>query len=177
MILKELDLTRLLISRADIDRLARPCLADDIEAERFIAEAELIDLAPQIGGELFAEIKSHPEDHRGLLDGGAWEDDCGKMRMFAGLRTSLAYYAFARIVRNAGQIATRFGYTEKRDEYSNQVELRQRTAQANEAYTIAVEHLRNCMDYMRANKELYGDICRLGVRNTATPRYRVIRND
>ncbi len=167
----------LLISRRDIDTLARPCLADDREAERFIAEAEQIDIAPQIGTDVYLRIKESPRDFEDLLTGGVWRDECGRTHIFGGLRVALAYYAYARIVKNGGHVASRFGYTEKRDEYSSHVELKQRTAEANDAYAVAVEHLRGCVKYINANPKRFGVTCAgSSVKNTTTPRYRVIKS-
>lgn len=165
-----------LITRRDIDTLARPCLADDIEAERYITEAERCDLLPQIGAEAYLRIKEDPHSFEDLLAGGVWKSECGKTYVFSGLRTALAYYAYARIVKNGGHVATRFGYTEKRDEYSSHVEQKQRTAEANDAYAVAVNYMRDCVNYMRANPERFGLKCgEATITNTATPQYRVIK--
>lgn len=169
----------LLISRRDIDALARPCLTDDREAEKFIREAELIDLVPQIGAKTYETIKQNPRDHEDVLSGGVWQSECGKSHHFAGLRTALAYYAYARIIKNGGHVAARFGYTEKRDEYSTHVELKQRTAEANDAYAVAVEHMRGVVAYIAANASRFGACGCNGtpsIVNTGTPRYRVIKS-
>ena len=167
---------QLLISRRDIDALARPCITDDAEAERYIAEAEQIDLAPQLGADLFIRVKRNPQEYDILLNGGAWrEKEIGEgawEHICAGLRKALAYYAYARIVRNGGHVATRFGFNDKRDEFSNAVELKQRVAEANSAYAVAVEHLNTCVAYARA-KGLID--CNSAIRNTTNPKYRIIK--
>lgn len=162
-----------LISRRDIDALARPCMTDDKEAELYIREAEKCDLLPALGAALYVAIKDAPKDHDTLLNGGIW-DDCNGAQYCAGVRTALAYFAYARITRNGGHVASRFGFSEKRDEYANHVELKQRTAEANEAYAIAVEHLQGCLQYI-AKSGNYRDCNVGGVRNTFAPKYRVIK--
>lgn len=168
---------RLLISRRDVDALARPCLADDKEAERFIEEAERIDVAPQIGAEIYLKIKESPRDYEDLLTGGVWRTEGGQTQVFAGLRVALAYYAYARIVKNGGHVASRFGFTEKRDEYSNHVELKQRTAEANDAYDVACEYMRGCVAYIKANAKRFelSTCAGVGLKNTASPKYRVLK--
>ena len=170
---KPLTNTSPLISRRDIDELARPCLSDDREAEVYIIEAERIDVAPQIGVDLYLAIKSDPKDYEDVLKGGTYKDAFGKTHVFAGLRVALAYYAYARIVKNGGHVASRFGFTEKRDEYSNHVELKQRTAEANDAYAVAVEYMRACIDYILANSKRFCATCSL--KNTSAPKYRVLK--
>lgn len=168
---------RLLISRRDVDALARPCLADDNEAERFIEEAEKIDIMPQIGADMYIKIKESPRDYEDLLTGGVWRTENGATQVFAGLRVALAYYSYARIVKNGGHVATRFGFAEKRDEYSNHVELKQRTAEANDAYDVACEYMRGCLEYIKANAKRFGlSTCTgMGLKNTASPKYRVLK--
>lgn len=173
MIEGKITTTSLLISRRDVDVLARPCIADDREAERYIEEAEKVDLLPNIGTKLYLLIKNDPSKYDILLNGGVWQaDSSSASHICAGLRTTLAYYAYARIVRNGGHIASRFGFTEKRDDFSSAVELKQRVAEANDAYSVAVEHLKSCLAYARA-KGLLG--CGEQPINTFRPKYRVIK--
>lgn len=152
--------SRLLICLEDISALARPCHVDNGLAERCIEEAQWLDLRPAIGDELFRELL-HSTEYDTLMNGGWWTDGCGALRSFKGLKTALAYYAYARIVRVGSAVQTRFGLVDKSDEYSYHSSTKDRMAQYDEAFSIAYRHLMDALDYAEANlDERWAKCCR-----------------
>lgn len=143
-----------LISPSDIDRLARPCYADEDIAYRFIEEAQLQDIRPSIGSSLYAALLDAPENYDTLLDGGEYEGACGS-RSFVGLRTALAYYAWARLVKVSPSHLTRFGYVVKEDEHSRPAEWKERLMTYEDAFAIADGYMRECLDYLKAEADDY----------------------
>ncbi len=65
----------------------------------YIRESEDIDLKSSLGDELLMDIRLNPEKYNDLLNGGEYKDKCGYKHTFSGLKTALAYYTYARIVK------------------------------------------------------------------------------
>lgn len=114
----------------------------------YIREAEMLDLAPAIGPSLYATLslagdipcaddlapvmdargnlvrERTPESQltpeaRTLLEGGLWTDGDGCRRSTQGIRVALAYYAYARLVRNHSVSVTSYGVVTKMGDESN----------------------------------------------------------
>ena len=114
---------RHLIEPRDVDKYARPCDMDDEIIARAIEEAELLDIKPKLGDELFMRLLTHVQ-FAVLINGGEYTDECRNRRHFVGLRRALAYYVWARLVKTSVNHLTRFGFVQKRDEYSQATEYR-----------------------------------------------------
>lgn len=141
---------RLLITVEEVTALARPCYADSALVERCIDEAQYLDLRPAIGDELYEELLTSTE-YDALMNGGWWTDGCGRNRYFKGLKTALAYYAYARTVRVGSAVQTRFGLVDKSDEYSYHTSPKDRMAQYDEAFSIGYRHMLDVSEYVRQN--------------------------
>lgn len=72
---------------------------DTEKIEAYIRESENIDLKSALGDALFLDVKEHPENYSELLNGSSYTIECGGKRSFVGLKTTLAYYTYARIVK------------------------------------------------------------------------------
>ena len=105
---------RHLIEPCDVDKYARPCDMDDEIIARAIEEAELLDIKPKLGDELFMRLLTHVQ-FAVLLNGGEYTDECRNQRHFVGLRRTLAYYVWARLVKTSVNHLTRFGFVQKRE--------------------------------------------------------------
>lgn len=143
-----------LILIEDIRKFARPCECENDIAVRCIVEAQQLDIAPAIGHDLYTELieQSKPEANviadNVLFVGGTYTGKDGKERTFYGVRTALAYYAYARIVRAGSGRQTRFGYVQKTDDYSQNAELKQRTSAYNEAFETADSYMVGVLEYV-----------------------------
>ncbi len=173
---------RHLIDPQDVSKYARPCDVDTHIIERAIEEAELLDIRPKIGDALFLRLTSDAAtQHDGastrvdvLLTGGEYIGKCGNERYFVGLRRALAYYTWARLVKTGVNHLTRFGFVQKRDEYSDTTEYRERQTAYNDAFAVADGYMEGCLDYLRANPGAFPDYTLRGRVAGNRTKYRVI---
>ena len=147
-----------IITLSDINALARTCHADESIAASLIAEAERQDIKPKIGDALYLQITRDevPAAFDTLLNGGEWQQRCGTIRYLTGLRTALAYYAYARIIRDGNIQSTRFGAVIKTEDNSAESERAERQRQYREAFTTADGYMSEVMEYLSENAEAFG---------------------
>lgn len=147
---------RALLLPNEITDLARPCYADEDKAIRCIAEAEVTYLKSTLGDELFLRLKKENEDeHTELMNGGEWIDRNGRKYYFSGLKTALAYYAYAKIVRSGDLIQTRFGSVVKDESYSSPADLKAKMQVYNECFEIGDTTMKEVCHYLANHRELY----------------------
>lgn len=155
-----------IITQQEINTLARPCYTDEGLTRRCIAEAQDIDLAPAIGAALLEVVQDdHSERMERLLNGGTWED-CNGIHRHKGIKTALAYYAWARATRASVVTATRFGAVVKQDDYSRTSSAQERQAAYGEAFAIADHYLAEVVEFLNANRDIYPEYCGGRVTNT-----------
>ena len=147
-----------IITLSDVNALARTCHADESIAASLIAEAERQDIKPKIGDALYLQITRDeiPAAYDTLLDGGEWQQRDGTVRYLTGLRTALAYYAYARIIRDGNIQSTRFGAVIKTEDNSAESERAERQRQYREAFTTADGYMSEVMEYLSENAEAFG---------------------
>lgn len=146
-----------LIIPKDVSVLSRD-MSNHIDEDRintYIRESEDIDIKSALGGALFLDLKEHPEKYELLLNGGTYTDRCGEIHSFSGLKRALAYYTYARLVKNADGNLTRFGFVEKGNEYSNNAEFKKQLMAYNDAFSIADAYLKECVMFLTENKKDY----------------------
>lgn len=164
-----------LIDAHDVGRYARPCDMDEHIIYRAIEEAELLDVRPKIGDALFMRLlDSTSEDNNTLLDGGDYTDRCGNARGFVGVRRALAYYVWARLVKTGVNHLTRFGFVQKRDEYSDTTDYKERQVAYNDAFAIADEYMRGCIDYIEAHADRFPEYTLRGVVRANRVKFKVL---
>ena len=146
-----------LIKTNEVADLSRPISGhiDDKKINTYIRESEDIDLKSSLGDVLLMDIRSNPEKYDDLLNGGEYEDKCGYKHTFSGLKRALAYYSYARIVKNNDINVTRFGVTFKEDDYSDKVSVKERILAYNDAFSIADKYLHECVLFLSENKDKY----------------------
>jgi hypothetical protein len=147
---------RNLISYEEISQLARPCTTDREMAEAMIAEAQRVEIKPRLGDALYLKILAdEPEERLGvLLNGGIWKDNCGG-HLLTGVKTALAYYALARIIRDGNIQATRYGAVVKDDQYSQDAEKTERQRQYRELFAQADGYMAEAVQYLAENCETF----------------------
>lgn len=156
-----------LITYEDLSTLARPCTTERETAEAFIAEAQRIDLKPRIGDALYLALCQEETVDRFavLLDGGQWEDNSGP-RLLTGVRTALAYYALARIVRDGNIQPTTYGAVVKDDQHSMDAEKAERQRQYRELFSQADTYMGEVLGYLECNRKAFPEYtCRTSQRN------------
>ena len=142
-----------LITSDEVPLLARG-MSIHIEQEKietYIRESEDIDIKPSIGDALFIDIQEHSEKYDILMNGGVYEDRYGK-HVMTGLKTALAYYAYARLVKNGDGNVTRYGYVNKDDDYSSRPDSKERVMAYNDAFSIADSYMKECLQYLKTHK-------------------------
>lgn len=140
----------LLITREDIDRECRPCNAQDALVDRCIEEAQNLDIIPAVGAEWWLRLIDRNDDEQAitLWEGGVYEDVCGEQHIFAGLRKALLYYAYGRVVRSSGGVATRYDFVVKADQYSDSADIKAKAQAYNEAFATADGYKAQALAYL-----------------------------
>lgn len=146
-----------LITTKEVSYLSRDMSShvDEEKINTYIRESEDIDIKSALGSALFVDMKEHPEKYELLLNGGTYTDGCGEIHSFSGLKRALAYYTYARLVKNADGNLTRFGFVEKVNEYSNNAEFKKQLMAYNDAFSIADAYLKECVMFLNENKKDY----------------------
>jgi hypothetical protein len=151
----------------DIRKNVRPVSAhlDDERIWVFIDEAEQLNVKPRITDALFIDLlewtesedkSAFPEAYEILMNGGIYESSihCGTVKkIFKGLRLTLEYYVYAKLVKHNDENVTRFGYMQKEDEYSSRPDLRIKLAAEKDALSVADGYMADCIDFLESNKE------------------------
>lgn len=128
---------------------------DEDKIETYIRESESIDIKSALGDAFYLDVREHPEKYALLLDGGTYEDKCGEKKIFMGIKTALAYYTYARIVKNGDFNVTRYGLMQKEDEYSSRPDIKEKVMAYNDAFSIADRYLKECVMFLDDRKEEY----------------------
>lgn len=146
-----------LITTKEVSYLSRDMSShiDEDKINTYIRESEDIDIKSALGAALFMDLKEYPEKYETLLNGGSYTDSCGETHSFSGLKRTLAYYTYARLVKNADGNLTRYGFVEKDSEYSNNVEFKKQLMAYNDAFSIANTYLKECVMFLTENKKDY----------------------
>lgn len=165
-----------LIQTYEVSELARECGSEDSLILKAIEESELNDIRPAIGDIAYSSLKKDMEKYDLLLDGGEYDAPCGGVRMFVGLKTTLAYYTWARLAKTSPYNLTRFGFVVKNDDYSSRPEWSERQAAYNDAYSIADSYMRDCLEYIKA-VGLFDDCCGGSVDQNTTRSFTRIIGD
>ena len=90
-----------------------------------------------------------------LLEGGQWVDNQGNPCLLVGLKTALAYYALARIVRDGNIQATTYGAAVKDDQYSADPERAERQRQYRELFSQADSYMAEALAFITRNCSLF----------------------
>lgn len=100
-------------------------------------------------------MKDHPDNYSELLNGGSYNAKCGGKRSFVGLKTALAYYTYARMVKNGDGNVTRFGFMNKNNEYSSHSDFKEKLMAYNDAFSVADRYLKECVRYLNDNRHSF----------------------
>ena len=147
---------RNLIEYEEISLLARPCSTDRELAEAMIAEAQRMDLRPSLGDGLYLALvgrseREQPLQYKLLLEGGEYVARCGKSRLLTGVKTALAYYTLARLVRDGNIYPSSYGAVVKNDEHSVEADQAERSRQYRELFAQADRYMAEALAYVRNN--------------------------
>lgn len=144
---------QLLITNDEFKSRAR-VVSSNIDAakiEAFIHEAEIMDLKPMLG-DLFVDVMNNKERYQVFVEGGILILSDKRVEI-EGLKTALAYFAFARMARNGDAIITRYGFVNKENTNSYRAEQEQREQVYNDCMAIGRKCVDECMRYMRRERK------------------------
>jgi hypothetical protein len=138
---------RPIVTPLEMMELTRLEYSDQDKLVPLIREAEL-HVKATIGDELYIRIVTNPPDPAfdDLLEGCVYRTTCGD-RSFEGLKTAVAYYAYAKVCKS-DIVPTRYCNADKRSEYSYHSTLTERQKNVREALEYADKHLQDCLDYI-----------------------------
>lgn len=111
-----------LITRNDIAKYRQISKsANEAKLNEMILDAQILDLQPHIGENLYNQLLSAPEEHQELLDGGIYEHK-GVTYTNYGLKMVLAYYTYARYIMFSSITDTSYSVVEKLSDMSRPAE-------------------------------------------------------
>lgn len=111
-----------LITRADIARYKQISKTpNDDKLNEQILDAQMLDIQPLLGENLYNRIMATPLDYAELLDGGVYTSNDVSYTNY-GLKMVLCYYAYARYIMFGSSIDTPFSVVEKLNDNSRPVE-------------------------------------------------------
>lgn len=138
----------LIITPEEVGALSRPISQhiDHAQISAYITEVEQLIIRPALGDYLFGEVKNNAVYYHILIHGGkdAYGNICG------GLRKAVAYYTYARIIKQGATIPTRFGAVEKTDEHSVRMEQERKDNIFRECSNIADAYMMEVVKYAKA---------------------------
>ena len=107
-----------LITPSEISSLAREVFIDDSKANRFIDEAEEMDVRPVLGSKMLNYIRENVSTLGDLMNGTTYTFK-DLTYTFKGLKTAIAYYAYARLIVGGDIEVTRSGMRSRDSDYSH----------------------------------------------------------
>lgn len=148
-----------LITASELSSLSRTSYIDDTKSAAYIEEAEQCDVRKHMGDKLFEYIteNSTNQDLATLMNGGYYDVQCGNdtdRRYHPGLKRTLAYYTYARLVTGGTIELTRVGVVDRDSNYSHHTDLKNRQQASRETAAIADEYMSQVLDYCRHNNTL-----------------------
>lgn len=144
-----------LITYSEVLALSRPTsihLSEE-DVNTFIDESEQMEIIPAIGADLYLNILEDETKHEVLLNGGNYTGADGKKRIFKGLKTALAYYVYAKMVKNDGRILGESGFLSHNDEHASRIEEKQKYVSYNDALNVARRYLSDVLEYLKSTQE------------------------
>ena len=144
-----------LITYNDVFELTRK-MSVHIEKDKidsFISAAENMDLKPVMGDSLLIAIRRNPSAYAALLNGGVYITANGEEKAFEGLKSALAYFTYARFVRNNDGNVTRSGFMVKDNEHSTRASEQEKERAWNDVRAIGERYLRECMEFVKVDEQ------------------------
>lgn len=139
--------------------------------EALIQETENMDLRPVLGIVFFQNLVEGDREEpftKLLLEGGYYpyvfdptfdatfqQEAIVLDAHFQGLKSAVAYYVQAKLVKTNDNQITRFGVMQKDSEYGNRPSFAEKMATYNDFCAIADQYMRDTLDYLNIYSERY----------------------
>lgn len=161
------------IMPSEISTLAREVYIDDSKAERFIEEAEELDVRPALGDKMTDYAKRNMLTLPELMNGTTYTYN-GATYTFAGLKKAVAYYAYARLIVGGDIEVTRSGLRSRDSEYSHQATMEERQQVSRECSAIADLHMNQLLEYIKRTDSLAANLERPKRADTQRTKCKII---
>ena len=145
-----------LTTATEIRTLCRPISSHYLDAniETYIGESEQIDVKPILGEQMYIALSEAQigttltTDQEMLLDGGVYTIDDRKY-VFSGLKKSIAYFVYSRLIKNTDGQLTRYGFVNKDTQESERPPLKEKLVAADDAAKTGNTYLNEVLQYIR----------------------------
>lgn len=147
-----------LLTAAQVKALCRPISVhyENANIETYIGEAEQLDVKPILGEQMYIDLSlaqtgtSLSSEQAMILDGGVYEVD-GKKYVFSGLKKSISYFVYGRIIRNSDGQLTRYGFVNKDTLESERPQLKEKLVAAGDAEKTGNAYLNEVLQFIKLN--------------------------
>lgn len=163
----------MIITTEEVKRLGRNISAhiDKATIEALIKETENREIRPVLGVTFFQNLVEGDTEEpfaKLLLNGGYYphifdptfdatftQEAIVLDAHFQGLKTAVAYYVQAKLVKTADSQMTRYGLMQKDSEYGYRPSTAERNDQYNDLVSIADQYMRDTLEYLNIYSERY----------------------
>ena len=146
-----------LIEIDELRALGRP-IGKHVSEEKllaYITEVEQMNIKPSLGEALFQSLLAEGysrDEYKLLLNGGTYEDQCGNIASFLGLKVAISYFVYAQNVMMGDFESTRYGMVIKDGDYSTRISSKERSDCYNNTLEVANYYLAECVKYCKVKK-------------------------
>lgn len=162
-------MNNLLITKADISQYFG--ISDSLNVEKqldmHIWNAQQVDVKQVFGNAFWTDLSDNADTdmYIDLLEGKTYTNEAGVSVSFAGLKTALCFYAYARYINFRNSQDTPFGNVVKRSDYSDPVDPKILFQQSNQIRIDAAVFLNECIDFIKTFPSIYTlfDLCNASV--------------
>lgn len=145
----------LLISRSDFSgKIDISPNLSDAKLNAQILLAQDLDLVNLMECDFYNSVMASPSDYTDLINGGTYTVKDIAIP-FEGLKTVLVYFTGARLTKKLDSHFTPNGIMQKRNEYSDHVELKEKIFDANQYENIAIAYWNKIVPYIESDPEKY----------------------
>ena len=148
-----------LVQLSDIKSIVKN-ISSNIDEQRIntaIMEAQNIDVKPLINEQVYITLIEGdviPDNYLQLMNGCIYTYNDLKYK-FEGLKVAIIYFAYARLIKGLDSSVSAGGLVQKNNDFSTHTPIRERMNAANEAESIGNLHLKECLDYLTRNNDLF----------------------
>lgn len=128
----------------------------DQTVNRFVKDAQLLDLRPQMGEEFFFDFMQNISEQKNqdIFNEKIYSYN-NNMYLSSGIKEALIQYAYARIIKYGSYVSTPFGVQVKDHRDSRETTLNEKNSLFKQHQSIAAEHMRTVFDFIKRNKDQY----------------------
>lgn len=123
---------------------------DEVEVMAFVREGQDMFIIPAIGYERFKQLTSDEltDEQAIMLNGGEWTNEKkSTLNVCKGIKSALAYYVYAKMLRSDGTLLSRAGSIRHDDQYAAHVDD-SKLKQYNDVMGVAEAYLSNTLEYI-----------------------------